>query len=177
MANEPNFYCDVACAVGVVVAQMIGKIAAFVIGAFAAAGVAELRIDRLNSYHDSAIASMRFDASERRLAAEQRTRAEQSEITSKYERAINAAIENQNVLRADAVRARSQLAGLRSQVTAAASRIALPDTSPAAVAEYATTAGELLAECSRAHQELAEKADQHAASVKLMQDAWPPGTQ
>jgi hypothetical protein len=156
-----------------VAATMIGKIIAFALGAAAAAGVAELRIDKLNSYHATAILAMRFEASERAKEAAADAQDQQREISTQYQKAINDALENQSILRADAVRARSQLASLRSQTQAAASRIAMPDTAPATIAEYATTAGELLTECSREHQELAEKADQHAASVRLMLDAWP----
>ena len=71
--------------------------------------------------------------------------------------------------------ARRERDSLRNTLATASLR--LPDATQSACTEYATAASGLLNQCAAAYQELAEKADQHAASVKLMQDAWPPGTQ
>ena len=46
-------------------------------------------------------------------------------------------------------------------------------THAAAVAEYASTAGELLAQCGAEITELAAKADGHANDVRTLIEAWP----
>lgn len=71
--------------------------------------------------------------------------------------------------------ARRERDSLRNTIAAASLR--LPDATPSACAEYGVAVSGLLDQCSAAHQKLAAVADGHAASVKLMQDAWPPGTQ
>ena len=67
--------------------------------------------------------------------------------------------------------ARRERDSLRNTIAAASLR--LPDATPSACTEYGAAVSGLLNQCAAAYQELAEKADQHAASVKLMQDAWP----
>ena len=67
--------------------------------------------------------------------------------------------------------ARRERDGLRDTIAAASLR--LPDATHAACIEYGAAASGLLNQCAAAYQELAEKADQHAASVKLMLEAWP----
>lgn len=89
--------------------------------------------------------------------------------------AIDRAQQRAKTQAASAAAARRDADSLRNTLAAASRR--LPDASHAACAEYGATAGGLLDQCAAQHQELGEKADQHAASVKLMQDAWPPGTQ
>ena len=76
---------------------------------------------------------------------------------------------------ANAAAARRDADSLRGALATASLR--LPVATPSACTEYGAAVGGLLDQCGRAYQELGEKADQHAASVKLMQDAWPPGTQ
>jgi hypothetical protein len=61
-------------------------------------------------------------------------------------------------------RLRGDVAELRASIAAAPR---------ATIDQYATTAGELLAECGRELADMAAKADGHAADVRLMLGAWP----
>ena len=72
---------------------------------------------------------------------------------------------------ANAAAARTERDSLRNTLAAASLR--LPGSAQSACADYGAAVGGLLDQCAAAYQELAEKADQHAASVKLMQEAWP----
>ena len=148
-------------------------LAAALLGAALAVGASAFVVDNERTQHRAAILQIESTAQAAALAAADTAREQQREISTQYQKAINDAIKHQNILRADAVRARNQLASLRSQTQAAASRIAMPDTPTAAVAEYGIAAGELLADCGREYIELAEKADGHVATVRMMRDAWP----
>ncbi len=92
-------------------------------------------------------------------------------MTTQYEGALNAARTREVLLRRDADRARAESDSLRTQLSHAARLIA--DAPPAAVAEYATTVGELLAVCSRERTFYAEKADGHATDVQTHRESWP----
>jgi hypothetical protein len=92
-------------------------------------------------------------------------------MTDKYQGALNAARVRETTLRRDLAAAGSELDGLRDQLREADHRITT--ASATAVAEYATTTGELLVDCSRRYQELAGKADGHAADVRAIIEAWP----
>ena len=113
----------------------------------------------------------------RREHAESLTRATAGALntTLKWQKekddAIDQAQQRAKSQAANAAAARRERDSLRNTIATASLR--LPDATHAACAEYAATAGGLLGQCAAAYQELAEKADQHAASVKLMQDAWP----
>ena len=95
--------------------------------------------------------------------------------TIKMQRTKDAAIQQaeqraaQNA--AAAAAARRTADGLRNQLADATRRIV--DAPPAAVADYATTGNELFADCSRSYQELAGKADGHAADARTLIEAWP----
>ena len=93
------------------------------------------------------------------------------QVATAYQGALNDAIKTQATLQAAATRAGRERDSLREQLSTAQQRIATASAS--AVAEYASTAGELLAQCSRSYQELAREADGHVASVRLMRAAWP----
>lgn len=110
-------------------------------------------------------ASERARASQAAWAAERAT-------AIRYQGALNVARTREAALQRDAARARALSDGLREQAAHAARRIA-DGAAPAAVAEYATAVGELFADCSRAHQELARQADGHAADATALRDAWP----
>ena len=69
---------------------------------------------------------------------------------------------------ATAARAADRLRGDLANVRASIAAAPRP-----AVDQYATTAGELLADCGRELADLAAKADGHAADVRLMLAAWP----
>jgi hypothetical protein len=74
-------------------------------------------------------------------------------------------------LRADAARAAAQSDSLRH--TIATLTTALPSRSPAAVSQYASTAGQLLGECSAAYTDMAATSDGHASDALMLQQAWP----
>ena len=67
--------------------------------------------------------------------------------------------------------ARRERDSLRNTIAAASLR--LPDAAPSACTEYATAVGGLLDQCSAAHQELAIRADGHAADAATCRAAWP----
>ena len=120
----------------------------------------DARIADLQAQHASAAAAA---AQEAQSISTQLQKAKDDAIAKAQERAAQNA--------AAAAAARRTADGLREQLSAAEQRIATASVS--AVAEYATTAGELLAQCSRSYQELAREADGHVASVRLMRAAWP----
>ena len=121
------------------------------------------QISALQLQHSTALAKAKADA----LAIE-RTNA------AKYQGALNDARIREASLRRDAAAARDQSDGLRSQLSEAARRISAAP--PATVAEYAATAGELLAQCSRERTYFAGQADGHAADVRTLREAWPVST-
>jgi len=148
-------------------------IAALVVGAFTVLVVQQLRIDKIEARHKLAVATL---VQEHETAAKkQREQAlkDQARITDNYQGALNASRIRETSLRADAGHARAAAERLRKQARTAASRIHLPETAPAAIADYAVASGELLAECSRAYQELGEKADGHVSDLQTLSEAWP----
>ena len=120
---------------------------------------------------DAAVADVRLEQSDERLRAVTTARADERAITKTYVEALNAARTREANLRRDRDAARAESDGLRDQLSDAARRIA--DAPPAAVAEYATAVGELLAVCSRERTEFAAAADGHAADVRTLTAAWP----
>ena len=145
-------------------------VAAFIVGVlvwfFQAARLgAELADERLQS------AKYREQVTTERAAANARVAQAGQQVAKAYQGALNDAIKTQATLQAAATRAGRERDSLREQLSTAQQRIAT--ASAAAVVEYATTSGELLAECSRSYQELAREADGHVASVRLMRAAWP----
>ena len=117
------------------------------------------------------VADIRLNRANEQSAAVGKARAEERAINKTYQEALNAARTRETSLRRDIDAARAESDSLREQLSYAARRIA--DAPPAAVAEYATTVSELLADCSRSYQELAGKADGHAADVRTLTEAWP----
>lgn len=95
--------------------------------------------------------------------------------TIKLQRIKDAAIEKaeqrakQNAAAAAAARADAD--SLRAQLDGVPARIARATDS--AVREYAHAGSVVFAECVRSYQELAGKADGHAADVETLRDAWP----
>ena len=77
-------------------------------------------------------------------------------------------------IQADAASARAAAVSMRDQLTEARRNLAAH--SPAAVLDYATTASELLGECTAEYQSLGEKADGHAADAAALIRAWPGQT-
>ena len=117
------------------------------------------------------LAELRLEHANAVIKAASTLRAEQHAITTKYQGALNAATERETISRRHLAAAARESDGLREQLSDTARRIAAAP--PAAVAEYATTVGELFADCSRSYQELAGKADGHAADVRTLSSAWP----
>lgn len=147
--------------------------AAAVVAAFVTLVVMQLHIDNIESQHKVTVATLHAGYKRALAKAAEDGRLAQDTITTQYQGALNESRKREAVIRADAERARSELGSLRAYTAAAAGRIRLPETPAATVAEYALTAGELLTDCSRREQELAEKADGHAADVRTLIGAWP----
>jgi len=148
-------------------------IAAFAFSALALLGVQELRIDKIQANHKLAVTTL---VQEHAVAAQkQKDQAikDQAAITDNYQGALNESRIRETSLRAAAARARTAAERLRDQARTAASRIHLPQTPASAVAEYASAANELFAQCTGAYQELGEKADGHAADARTLIEAWP----
>lgn len=120
---------------------------------------------------DAAVADVRLEQSNERLRAVSQTRADERAINKTYVEALNDARIREAALRRDLAAADSESDGLRAQLSDAARRIATAP--PATVLEYATVVNQLFADCSRGYQELAGKADGHAADVRTLREAWP----
>lgn len=67
--------------------------------------------------------------------------------------------------------ANSTVKRLRADITGLQNRIAT--ASATAVAEYATTSGELFGVCTEEYQRMASKADDHATDARKVIEAWP----
>ena len=90
-------------------------------------------------------------------------------ITTNYQGALNASIQEQARL---AGAAATRNAGrLRDQLSEADKRIAT--ASATAVRDYAATASKLLGQCSDRYTELAARADGHALDTRVCRAAWP----
>ncbi len=92
-------------------------------------------------------------------------------ITTNYQGALNASIQEQTRLAGAAAVAQRNAGRLREQLSEADKRIAT--ASAAAVRNYATTANQLLEQCSNRYTELAAKADGHALDAIACRAAWP----
>lgn len=117
------------------------------------------------------LAELRLEHANAVIKATSTLRAEQHAITTKYQGALNAATEREIISRRHLAAAARESDGLREQAAEAARRLAAAP--PAAVLEYATAVNQLFADCSRSYQELAGKADGHAADVRTLSEAWP----
>ena len=106
-----------------------------------------------------------------RAAANTRVAQAGQQVAKAYQGALNDAIKTQATLQAAATRAGRERDSLREQLSDAKQRIA--SASAAAVAEYASTAGELLAQCAEEVTDLAAKADGHANDAATCRAAWP----
>ena len=106
-----------------------------------------------------------------RAAANARVAQAGQQVATAYQGALNDAIKTQAILQAAATRAGRERDSLREQLSTAQQRIATASAS--AIAEYASTAGELLAQCGAEITELAAKADGHANDVRTLIEAWP----
>ena len=124
------------------------------------------------------LAEVRLESSQYRAevlaekaAAAERVRKVEGDWNAKYQTAVNSARDRERTLRADLVAVRDAAAGLRTQASEAASRLA---KAPApAVLEYANTLGDVFAECSARYGEVAQAADGHASDARTLIEAWP----
>jgi hypothetical protein len=105
------------------------------------------------------------------IAAEKASRAKELALNAKVMEASNEARKRETALKADAARARSELDGLRHDNDNF--RRILPSLADDAVRRYAATANDVLAECSRRYQGVAEAADGFASDSLMLQNAWP----
>lgn len=121
--------------------------------------------------HRAELGEIRLEQSATELRAQTQARSAEQSITRKYQEALNAAQTRQITLHADADSARAESDRLREQAADAARRLA--NAPPAAVAEYASAATELLDQCQRSYQGLAAAADGHASDVRTLMEAWP----
>ena len=145
---------------------VVAALAGLLVWQFQAARLgAKLADERLQA------AQYREQVTTERAAANARVAQAGQQVAKAYQGALNDAIKTQATLQAAATRAGRERDSLREQLSDAEQRIATASAS--AIAEYASTAGELLAQCSRSYQELAREADGHVASVRLMRAAWP----
>lgn len=85
--------------------------------------------------------------------------------------AIKAAEQRAKTQAANAAVLRTERDGLRAQLAAAA--VQLPSASCTSVRDYATTLTGLFDQCAGAYQDMAGKAQGHAATVRLMLESWP----
>ena len=150
---------------------LITHLAAAVVAAAAAWAFQGARMDAAVADVRLEMSAASIQAAGEKLQAVKEARADERAINKTYVEALNAARTRETVLRRDRDAARAESDGLREQLSDATRRIA--DAPPAAVAEYATTAGELLAECSRERTAFAAAADGHAADVRTLREAWP----
>ena len=102
--------------------------------------------------------------------AETENRRIETENATKVINAQNAQAQRITALQADAVKSRAVVGGLRDTIRTANAE--LSSRTAAAVRQYATTASELLAECSDRYSALAAKADGHASDALMLQQAW-----
>lgn len=106
---------------------------------------------------------------------EQAQRAEKDRLETEYEQRIKAAIAARDAqirrVQADADSARAAVGGLRQQLASGRGR--LTKAAPAAVADYADTAADILGECASRYTEVARAADGHAADTAALMRAWP----
>lgn len=156
--------------VGMSLSTITHAVAAFIVGVlvwfFQAARLgAELADERLQA------AQYREQVTLERAAANARVAQAGQQVATAYQGALNDAIKTQATLQAAATRAGRERDSLHEQLSTAQQRIATAAT--AAVAEYASTAGELLAQCGEEVTGLAAKADGHAADAATCRAAWP----
>jgi len=112
--------------------------------------------------HDQAVASKEAEKFARQAETQRRSDVDEA-IRNSTVRAIAA--------RRDADAARSELDRMRDTINA--SRGGVPGESPGACAVRADAAGELLAQCGAAYQDLAAIADRHASDARTLIEAWP----
>lgn len=105
------------------------------------------------------------------LVWQEQNRKQEQEYANKIDQAIVERDAKLKAIQSDAAAARAAAGSLRDQLTEA--RRSLAAHSPAAVLDYANATTELLGECTAEYQQVAEKADGHAADAAALIRAWP----
>lgn len=118
------------------------------------------QIDAIEAQH----AKKEADAATLALAAERTNQ-------TKLKKAQDEANAKETTLRSDAANARTQLDGLRGQLTTLRADFAA--ATRASITERAIASGELLTECAARYSEVAEKADRHALDAAKLYQSWP----
>lgn len=113
----------------------------------------------------------RLDVSQAQRAADARMRTAEQAVNTKYQGALNAAIDRAALLRTELERLHVVSDGLREQAADAARLLA--EASPTTVLDYAIAVNAVFDDCRAAYEEVAAKATGHAADVGMMQNAWP----
>lgn len=103
--------------------------------------------------------------------AEKAARAKEQSLQLNVTEAVNAARKRETTLKADAARARDERDSLR--VDADNFARVLPSLTADAVSRYAAAANDVLGQCSRRYQGVAEAADGFASDALTLQQAWP----
>lgn len=106
----------------------------------------------------------KLDVSQVQRAADARIALVGQQISSTYQRALNAAIDREALLRTELDHMRTVSDGLRDQAADAARRLAAAP--PAAVLEYAFAVNAVYDDCRAAYGDLAAKATGHASDVR-----------
>lgn len=117
------------------------------------------------------VAENRLEASDEKLRAVTKTRADERAINKTYVEALNAARTRESLLRTELDRLHRVSDGLRDQNAEAVRRLAAAP--PASVLEYATAVNAVYDDCRAAYGGMVEKADGHAADVRALGGAWP----
>lgn len=115
-------------------------------------------------------AQAKIDAARAQTAALQASKNESEKLQKVKDDALTKANTQLRAKSVDADRARTELASLRDQT--ASDRLRMSQAAKQAVIDYAATASQLLDDCSRAYQELADKAQGHAIDAGMI-EAWP----
>ena len=121
--------------------------------------------------YDARISKMVLEAAQAEAKAVEKVRGEERGIASRYEKALNVALELNKTLQVTAAAARNQRDGLQRTLSEAERRFT--SSSQAALIEYSTTLSAVHGECSKRYTGLAEKADGHRIDVETLINAWP----
>lgn len=113
----------------------------------------------------------RLDVGQAQRAADARVRTAEQAVNTKYQGALNAAIDRAALLRTELERLHVVSDGLRATAADAARRLA--DAPPATVLDYALTGNAVFDDCRAAYAGMVKKADGHAADVRTLSEAWP----
>lgn len=108
---------------------------------------------------------------QRALTASEAARKREADLQTQLQEAQNEARTREMDLTAAADRARTELVGLRDELTTLNDR--LSRASAASLRRYATTANDVLRECTNRLTEVAREADRHASDSLMLQRGWP----